>query len=103
MFQFSLTSETWSKMTSDPEAYRGEIVRRVVERYGGRVKDIWYTSGTYDGFLICELPNRETAAAISIAYSTTGMCKDIQTLMLLTVDEVQRAVMKASGQDNSAG
>ena len=103
MMQFSLASETWSKMISDAEAYRGDIVRRVVERFGGRVKDMWYTSGGYDGFLICELPDRETAAAISIAYSATGMCTNIQTLMLLTVDEAQQAVLKACGRDNEEG
>ncbi len=103
MIQFSRTSDAWSKMISEPEDFSGDVVSRVVKRFGGRIKDIWYTSGGYDGFLICELPDRETAAAISIAYSATGMCKDIRTLMLLTVDQAQQAVLKASGRDTAAG
>ena len=103
MMQFSLASKTWSKMISDPEAYSGDNLRCVVERLGGRVKDIWYTSGGYDGFLICELPDRKAAAAVSIAFSATGMCKDIQTLMLLTVDEARQVLLTASGQDNAEG
>lgn len=103
MMQFSLASETWSKMLSEPEAYRGDNLRCVVERLGGRVKDIWFTSGAHDGFLICELPDHKAAAAVSIAFSATGMCKDIQTLMLLTVEEAQQTLLTASGRDNAEG
>ncbi len=51
MMQFGLTSETWSKIMSDPEAYRGDNLRCVVEGLGGRVKDMWFTSGGHDGHL----------------------------------------------------
>lgn len=102
MMQFRLTTAGWTAMLENPTAYRGHVLRGAVERLGGSVKDIWLMVGEHDGVVICELPDAVNAAAISIAYSASGMIKDIRTSTLLTFDEAQQAVLKAAGR-KSAG
>ena len=45
---------------------RNERGRAMIEKAGGRVIGAWWTQGRYDTVLVAELPDDETASALSI-------------------------------------
>ena len=97
LIQFSLSPAGWSEVLENPAAYRGDMLRGIVERFGGRIRDMWLTSGDCDCLVVLDLPDTVSAAAISIGYSATGRFKNIRVATLLTLEEGQKAILKATG------
>jgi uncharacterized protein with GYD domain len=65
-----------------------------MQALGGKMESIYYAFGSTDVFVICDLPDNVSAAAMSLAVSGSGLVK-ITTTPLLTVDEVDAALDKA--------
>ena len=57
-------------------AKRAQAAREAWEKAGGRFIGIWWTLGQYDGVVIHEAPDDETATRLLIA---TGMVGNIRT------------------------
>ena len=57
-------------------AKRAKAAREAWEKAGGRFIGIWWTLGQYDGVVIHEAPDDETATRLLIA---TGMVGNIRT------------------------
>ena len=51
---------------------RTETARALVESFGGKLHDYYFTFGDYDGIEICEFPDNVSAAAFSMAAASTG-------------------------------
>jgi uncharacterized protein with GYD domain len=51
---------------------RGEAFRKQTEAAGGRVIGIWWLLGQYDGIVIVEAPNEDTAMRQLIANGMAG-------------------------------
>ena len=86
MTQFSYTAEAWAALAKSPED-RGAAVAALLEKLGGRLIDIYYTMGDYDGFIIFEAPDGNTAAAGIIAATTPGHLKATKTTQIFTMAE----------------
>lgn len=72
---------------------RREAVQRAVESVGGRFEVQYFTLGEHDAFVIADLPDHVSAAAISLAVTATGAART-KTIALLTPEEVDQAVKK---------
>jgi uncharacterized protein with GYD domain len=70
-------------------------VRKQVEKLGGQLKGIWLSFGDYDIVTIIEMPDNESAAAVSLAVSAGGSVKTVKTTPLLSVAEGLSALKKA--------
>ena len=70
---------------------RAQMVKKQTEAAGGRVIGVWWLMGQYDGILISESPNEETAMRQLIA---TGMAGNIRTTTMraFSEDEMTRIV-----------
>lgn len=53
----------------------------------------YYALGDYDAFVIADVPDHVTAAAIGITVSSSGLVRT-KTTALLTVEEADRALEK---------
>jgi uncharacterized protein with GYD domain len=93
MSQFSYTTEAWDALRQQPTDRR-EAVRGLLEQLGGRLIDLYYAFGEFDGVLLFEAPDDATAAAGLIAAIGAGHLKSNQTTKLLTVDETIEALQK---------
>ena len=71
MVRFSYTPESWAALVKSPEN-REETVRRMLKESGASLEHIWYAFGDEDGFALIEAPDNVTAAAISLAITSTG-------------------------------
>ena len=96
MVQAAYTAEAVAAMVKKPED-RGEAIRPVVEKLGGKLVGIWFCFGEYDVVGISELPDNVSAAAFAFAVSQGGKVKALKTTPLMTGDEAVKAMKKAGG------
>jgi len=72
---------------------RREAVRQAVESVGGRFEVQYFALSEHDAFVIADLPDHVSAAAISLAVTATGAART-KTTALHTPEEVDQAVKK---------
>ncbi len=94
MTQFSYTKEAWAALTKKPED-RGAVFSKLVEAFGGRLLNIYYCMGDYDGVVIYELPDNVTAMAGVLTAITPGHLKATKTTVLYTMEQAMEAMAKA--------
>jgi uncharacterized protein with GYD domain len=73
---------------------RVESVRKVAESVGGRLESFDFAFGEHDTYVICELPDNKSAAAIALAVGASGAATT-RTVVLLTPEEVDQAVKQS--------
>jgi uncharacterized protein with GYD domain len=94
MSTFEYKPEVWSELISNPEN-RTETVSKLLESAGCKLKGLWYAFGTSDGFALIEAPDNVTSASLAIAISASGAFSKFETTVLLTQDELLKALEKA--------
>ena len=95
LVQAAYTSEAVASLINHPQN-RGEIVRKTIEKLGGKLIGSWLCFGDYDIVLIAEIPDQVSAAAIALAAAGGGSLKAIKTTPLLTAEEGLAAAQKAA-------
>jgi uncharacterized protein with GYD domain len=93
-FFFSYTSEAWARMINAP-GDRTAAVRQVLESVGGSLESIYWMFGPHDGIAICDVPDSVSAAAISIAVSSSGAFTREETRELLSQEQLGQALERA--------
>jgi uncharacterized protein with GYD domain len=96
MLQFAYTANVWAALAKNP-VDRRPAVRAVLERVGGKLIELYYHFGEYDGVAILEAPDDAAANAAVIAVTTPGHLKATRTTRLFTVEEAMEAMRKAGG------
>ena len=94
MSTFDYEPQVWAELVHNPEN-RTETVSRVLEDAGCKLKGLWYAFGKNDGFALIEAPDNVTSASISIAISASGAFRKFETTVLMTQDELVKALKKA--------
>jgi uncharacterized protein with GYD domain len=94
MSTFGYKPEVWAGLINSPEN-RTEAVRGILENAGCKLKGLWYAFGEGDGFALIEAPDNVTGASISIAISASGAFRKFETTVLMTQDELLKALEKA--------
>ena len=94
MSTFDYTPEVWAELVHSPEN-RTESVSRILENAGCKLKGLWYAFGSSDGFALIEAPDNVTGASISIAINASGGFRKFETTVLMTQDELLKALNKA--------
>jgi uncharacterized protein with GYD domain len=67
---------------------RAAKFKSMVKKAGGEVKGVYWTLGRYDGVIILEAPDDETATALLMAAGSLGNVRS-ETLRAFTEDEMQ--------------
>jgi len=94
LIQGSYTPQAWATLAKNPED-REQAIRGLVERAGGKFHNLYYCFGEHDVVGIFEAPDAATAAALSIAVTSAGHLKSVQTTVLMTMKEAMEAMRKA--------
>ncbi len=94
MLQFSYSATAWAALAKDP-ANRRALVETMMKKLGGRLVDLYYHFGDFDGTAIVEAPDDITAFAAVIAAVAPGHIKTTRTTRLMTVEETIEAMKKA--------
>ncbi|MBV9579133.1 MAG: GYD domain-containing protein [Chloroflexi bacterium] len=93
-YVFSLTSDAISHFIDNPSD-RAAAVRQLVEPVGGRVDGYYFMFGQDDGIVIVDLPDSRTAAAISLAVSSTGAFSRLRTHELIPAEDITSVLAAA--------
>ncbi len=92
--RFSYTSETWARLTKNPEDRR-PAAGKYIESVGGKLHGFWYAFGSFDGYTLWEAPDNVSMAAVAIALSGGSAISKVETIPLLTVEETLDALRRA--------
>ena len=74
---------------------RAEAFRSLVDKVGGKVKDVYWTLGQYDGVLIFDAPDEATATALGLSLGSLNSVRT-QTLRAFSAEEIGRVIAKLS-------
>jgi uncharacterized protein with GYD domain len=95
LLQAAYTSEAVQALLRNPQD-RTAALQAPIEKLGGKVHHMFLSFGDYDAVAILEMPDNVAAAAIALAISSGGACKNVKTTPLLTAAEAIEAAKKAS-------
>lgn len=95
LLQASYTSEALAALVKNPQN-RTEVVRKSVEKLGGKLTGAWLSFGDHDVVLIIDMPDNVSAAAMALAAAAGGSLKSTRTTPLLGMDEGMAAAKKAA-------
>lgn len=68
---------------------------RFLQGIGGRLHNYFFAFGEYDIILIYELPDNVSAAALSMVLTSAGSVTEVDTTVLLTMEEAVEAMRRA--------
>jgi uncharacterized protein with GYD domain len=91
LIEANYTAKGLRALAQEKPSSRQAVIRETFASLGGKLEAIYYALGDRDVFVLCELPDHVSAAAVSVAVSATGMVRT-RTIPLLTVEEADRAV-----------
>jgi uncharacterized protein with GYD domain len=94
--RFSYTPETWKRMIANPEDRR-KAATAYIESVGGKLHGFWYAYGSHDGINLWEAPDNVSMASVVLAIGSGGSVTNLETTVLLTVEETMEALAKAQG------
>ena len=94
MTQFNYTREAWAKLLKNPED-RSKPVTELLESLGGKLLGLYYLAGDYDGFIIYEAPDANTAATGIVAAAAAGHLRTTKTSQLYSMSEAMEIVANA--------
>ena len=93
--RFSYTSDAMKALMDQPQD-RSAAAREVAESLGGKLLGFWYAFGEFDGVFLLEAPDNASAAALAMAVGAGGALSEVETTVLLDMDEAQDAMRKAA-------
>jgi uncharacterized protein with GYD domain len=93
--RFSYTTDALKALLDQPQD-RSTAAREVAESLGGKLLGFWYAFGEFDGVFLMEAPDNASAAALAIAVGAGGALSELETTVLLDMDEAQDAMRKAA-------
>ena len=92
--RFSYSSDAVKAMVDQPQD-RSAAAREVADSLGAKLLGFWFAFGEYDGVFLLEAPDNASAAAVAMAVGGSGAIADVETTVLLDMDEAQDAMRKA--------
>ena len=89
----SYTAEGLKGLQKDKASGRRQAVAAAIEGVGGKLECAYFALGQDDVYLIADLPDNVSVAALAITASASGLVRT-RTIPLMTVEEVDQALAK---------
>jgi uncharacterized protein with GYD domain len=96
LIEGSYSAEGLRGLSKDKASGREAAVKAALSTLGGKLISAYFALGTSDVYVVCECPDHVSAAALSLAVSSSGLVRT-KTTSLLTVEETDRALAKQTG------
>jgi uncharacterized protein with GYD domain len=94
LMEASYTAEGTKGLIREGGSTRRKKVEEMVKELHGKLEAFYYAFGTSDVFLIVDVPDAVTAAAISLAVNQSGAVH-LRTHVLMTPEEMDQASKKS--------
>jgi uncharacterized protein with GYD domain len=93
LIEASYTPEGTKGLMRDGGSKRAAFIREMVEKSGGTMESFYFALGDVDVYVVCDMPDIASGAAISLAVNASGAVR-AKTVQLLTVEEMDLAAKK---------
>lgn len=90
MFKVSYSVAGLQGIMKEGAEHRRAFIAKMTEGLGGSLESFDFAFGDTDAYVICEVPDDETAAAVALAVGASGT-GGIETVKLLTPAQIDRA------------
>lgn len=94
MLRVNYTAEGAKGLVRDGGSKRRAVAQSAAESVGGKVESFYFAFGDTDAFVVADLPDAASAAAIALTVSAGGGAT-VQTVVLMTPEEVDAAAKKS--------
>jgi len=94
LFEASYTLEGAKGVQSAGGSSRRDAIAAVAESVGGKLESFYFAFGDPDAYVVVDLPDNESAAAVAIAVNTGGGATT-KTVVLLTPEEIDAAAKRS--------
>jgi uncharacterized protein with GYD domain len=91
LIEGSYTPEGLKGLAKEKASGRKAVLSEALESLGGKLESIYFALGDADVYVFCDCPDHVSAAALSLAASSTGLVRT-KTITLMTVEETDRAL-----------
>lgn len=89
----SYSAEGAKGVRQDGGTKRREVATHAVESVGGKIEAFYFSFGEQDAIIIADMPDAASAAAVSLAVTSTGAAR-LTTTPLITAEEMDHAAGK---------
>ena len=93
LIQASYTAEGSKGLARDGGSKRRTVVEEMIKRSGGTMEAFYFAFGETDVYVLCDIPDVASAAAISLAVNASGAV-NLRTTPLVSVEEMDQAAKK---------
>lgn len=93
LFQANYVGEGVKGLLKEGGTSRYAVVEKMAKSLGGTLETFYYAFGETDAYVIIELPDNATAAALALTVSSSGNAT-VKTTVLMTPEEVDQAGKK---------
>ena len=94
LFEASYTTDGIKGVQSAGGSSRRDAVAQVAESVGGKLESFYFAFGERDAYVVVELPDNESAAAVALTVNAAGGAT-VKTVVLLTPEEVDVAAKRS--------
>ena len=94
LIEASYTQEGAKGVQSAGGTSRSEAVAKLAESVGGSLESFHFAFGDSDAYVIVDLPDNESAAAVALTVNTSGAVTT-KTVVLMTPEEVDAAAKRS--------
>ena len=95
LFQASYTTAGVQGLRKEGGSGRKAVVERAIKSVGGSLEAFYFAFGATDAFVIADMPDNATAAALSLIVSAAGGA-NVSTTVLMTPEEMDAATKKTA-------
>ena len=94
LFEANYTPEGAKGIIKEGGSARRAAIEKAVSGLGGRLEAFYFAFGGVDAYVIVDLPDNVTAAAMALAVGQSGLAST-KTVVLLTMEETDAATKKS--------
>jgi uncharacterized protein with GYD domain len=94
LLEASYTTEGAKGFVKDGGTGRRAAVQKAIEGLGGTLECFYFAFGDADAYVVLDLPDTTTAAALSLAVNSQGSV-NLKTVQLLTAEEMDAATKQS--------
>lgn len=94
MIAASYVGEGVKGLLKEGGSSRRDAVDKLLSSVGGKVESFYYAFGDIDAYVIVDVPDNVTAAAVGLTVAASGAVT-LKTTVLLTPEEIDQATKKS--------
>lgn len=94
LIQANYSTDGLKGLLKDGGSSRRKAVDELLSSVGGKAEAFYYAFGDVDAFVIVDVPDNVTAAAVALTVGASGAVS-LKTTVLMTAEEVDQATKKS--------